>query len=168
MKVLKNLHIEVVTLFLISKVTKWWEKVLPPMAHTGPITWQSFYGAFPKHYFLTTMRLQKMFEFDNLKSFPISLVWNLISHYHGDETLNMQRFTKGLSSWIQYAIAVYEPGTLKTLWAQPYVQRHISRNDKRRTNLTGFFQLELYQQPKVQEFGPKQKMPRAKITSSQP
>ncbi|XP_073022270.1 uncharacterized protein [Primulina eburnea] len=125
MEVPQDTRVEVSIPFLVGEATKWWEGVSPPMAQTGPITWQRFRGAFLKHYFPTAVKLQKMSEFENLKQTPEMTVIDYASKFHSlgtysptimaYETLKIHRFTKGLSSRIQSALAVYEPNNFEDM-----------------------------------------------------
>ncbi|XP_073271009.1 uncharacterized protein [Primulina huaijiensis] len=95
------------------------------MLGTGPITWQRFREAFLKQYFPTTVRVQKLSEFESLVQEPNMTVVEYSSKFHsfgtysptimGDEALKIHRFKKGLNSRIQSALAVIEPNSFDEL-----------------------------------------------------
>ncbi|XP_073133524.1 uncharacterized protein [Henckelia pumila] len=125
MEVPHDISVEVSTPFLTGEAAKWWEGVSPPMAQMGPITWPRFREAFLKHYFPTAVKMQRLSEFENLKQTPEMTVVDYVSKFHSlvtysptvmaDETLKIHRFTKGLSSRIQSALAIFEPNNFEDL-----------------------------------------------------
>ncbi|XP_073291056.1 uncharacterized protein [Primulina huaijiensis] len=125
LEVPEALRVDVTVPFLEDRAGKWWEAISPAMTAAGPITWQQFREVFLKQYYPAEFRLQKLSEFENLTQTPDMSVVEYTSQFNAlgsyppaimaDEALKLHRFKKGLNSWIQSALAVYQPDNFPDL-----------------------------------------------------
>ncbi|PIN00996.1 hypothetical protein CDL12_26501 [Handroanthus impetiginosus] len=111
------------------------------MLAEGLITWARFREAYLKHFFPNAVRLQKMTEFDNLTQLPDMSVVEYSARFHSlgkyspailaDPELKIHKFTRGLKSRIQSALAVFETRSFyELLGAAIRAEADIKRRDE--------------------------------------
>ncbi|PIN26809.1 hypothetical protein CDL12_00433 [Handroanthus impetiginosus] len=100
-----------------------------------------FREAYLKHFFPNAVRLQKMTEFDNLTQLPDMSVVEYSARFHSlgkylpailaDRELKIHKFTRGLKSRIQSALAVFEARSFnELLGAAIRAEADIKRRDE--------------------------------------
>nr|XP_027099053.1 uncharacterized protein LOC113718341 [Coffea arabica] len=95
--------------FLVGEANKWWATLEPTVA--PPVSWTKFREEFLKYFFPPAVRMQKIYQFENLKQTPeISVVQysnkfmalgRFVPSIMADGELKKYKFIRGLSSRIQ-------------------------------------------------------------------
>lgn len=127
-----------IVLFLTGDAERWWKGIEPSVPK--PTTWNHFRGAFLRHYYPDTTRLNRISEFDNLKqtgnmsvteySQKLHALGRFVPSTMGDEELQMLRFKGGLLSRIQTGLVMNNARNFpELLEAALKVETDIKRRD---------------------------------------